>query len=167
MLIIFSGLPGTGKTTLSKQVAQQLKAFYLRIDTIEQALQEVTEHDLIGPEGYEISYAIARDNLRLGNRVIADSVNPISLTRQAWRQVAQDTNSKFVEIELICSDKSAHQQRIESRTSDIIGFKLPTWDDVINRDYEPWAPSIKVVDTAKYSIEQSVQLILNYILSVH
>ncbi|HAU1975266.1 TPA: AAA family ATPase, partial [Legionella pneumophila] len=32
MLIIFGGLPGTGKTTISKQIAKQLNAVYLRID---------------------------------------------------------------------------------------------------------------------------------------
>jgi predicted kinase len=35
MLIIFGGLPGTGKTTISKEVAKRLKAVYLRVDTIE------------------------------------------------------------------------------------------------------------------------------------
>jgi len=39
-LFIFSGLPGTGKTTLSRQLAQHVGAAYLRIDTIEQALRD-------------------------------------------------------------------------------------------------------------------------------
>ncbi len=34
-LYIFSGLPGAGKTTLAKQLANQVGAFYLRIDTVE------------------------------------------------------------------------------------------------------------------------------------
>ena len=39
MLVVFGGLPGTGKTTLARQVADRLGATYLRIDTIEQALR--------------------------------------------------------------------------------------------------------------------------------
>lgn len=39
MLIIFGGLPGTGKTTISKEVAKRLKAVYLRMDTIEQTFK--------------------------------------------------------------------------------------------------------------------------------
>ena len=35
MLIVFGGLPGTGKTTLSRLVAQDLSATWLRIDVIE------------------------------------------------------------------------------------------------------------------------------------
>ena len=40
ILIIFGGLPGTGKTTLARALAEQLGAVFLRIDTIEQALRQ-------------------------------------------------------------------------------------------------------------------------------
>ena len=38
MLIIFAGLPGTGKTTLATEIARRIQATYLRIDSIEQAM---------------------------------------------------------------------------------------------------------------------------------
>ena len=38
-LVVFSGLPGTGKTTVAKALAATLGAVYLRIDTIEQAMK--------------------------------------------------------------------------------------------------------------------------------
>ena len=40
MLIIFSGLPGSGKSTIARALAKRLGAVYLRIDTIEQAIRE-------------------------------------------------------------------------------------------------------------------------------
>ncbi len=40
MLIIFGGLPATGKTTIAKELARQIGATYLRIDTIEQAIRD-------------------------------------------------------------------------------------------------------------------------------
>jgi len=39
MLIVFAGLPGTGKTTLARALSQAVQASCLRIDTIEQALR--------------------------------------------------------------------------------------------------------------------------------
>ncbi len=39
MLIVFSGLPGTGKTTIANDLAATTGAVYLRIDTIEQAIR--------------------------------------------------------------------------------------------------------------------------------
>ena len=40
MLIILGGLPGTGKTTIARELARQLGAEHLRIDSIEQAIRE-------------------------------------------------------------------------------------------------------------------------------
>ena len=42
MLIIFGGLPSTGKTMIATELAGQLGAVYLRIDSIEQALRHAT-----------------------------------------------------------------------------------------------------------------------------
>ena len=53
-LIVFGGLPGTGKTTISRALAKKLGAFYLRIDTIEQAANAVGV-EKIGPAGYVVA----------------------------------------------------------------------------------------------------------------
>nr|WP_256252931.1 AAA family ATPase [Paenibacillus sp. UNC496MF] len=37
MLYLFSGLPGTGKSTLSSALARALGAVYLRVDVVEHA----------------------------------------------------------------------------------------------------------------------------------
>ncbi len=41
MLIALGGLPGTGKTTIARELARQLGAVHLRIDSIEQALRDM------------------------------------------------------------------------------------------------------------------------------
>ena len=87
--------------------------------------------------------------------MIADSVNPIEVTRAAWRDVAQRAGTRHVEIEIVCSDQSEHRSRVESRTADIAGHRLPTWQQVCDREYEPWAAGI-VIDTAGQPIEASL-----------
>ncbi len=154
MLYSVGGLPGTGKSTLSAALALYCKAFYIRIDTIEQSMRNCGL-TVDGPAGYMAAYALALDNLRLGNSVVADSVNPLEITRRAWLDVAREANVHCVEIEIICSDRTEHRRRIESRKSDIPGLELPDWEKVMDREYEPWSRRPLVVDTAGKTIDQS------------
>lgn len=160
MLIIFAGLPGVGKTTIARELARKLGAVYLRIDSIEQALRD--SGGVIGPmndSGYRIAYTLAADNLRLGGTVVADSVNPLRITREAWREVARAAGVESVEIEVKCSDSDEHRRRVESRASDIQGQEFPTWAEVMAREYETWDRERIEIDTNHLSVEKSVTLI--------
>lgn len=166
MLIIFSGLPGTGKTSIARELAIKFKAAFLRIDTLEQALIDsglVKKGDDIGPAGYMIAQALAADNLRLGLSVVTDPVNPLALTRDAWRDTAINCGVQYLEIEVVCSNQTEHRKRIENRRSDIPGLQLPTWAEVTKREYHPWNRGHLVVDSAELSIEQSVDFILGHL----
>ena len=157
MLIIFGGLPGAGKTTIARDLAQQIDATHVRIDSIEQALRQsgvsVVAH------GYRIGYAVAEDNLRLGHTVVADSVNPLLITRVAWRDVANRAAVRAVEVEVICSDVAEHRRRVENRHADVEGLELPTWEEVLARDYQGWEGQHLVIDTARLTIGDAVAAI--------
>jgi len=160
VLIVFGGLPGAGKTVIARTLARQIDAVYVRIDSIEQALRESgVIKDALNDAGYRAAYAIAEDNLRLGRTVIADCVNPLQLTRDAWVAVAERAGASAVEIEITCSDANEHRRRVESRASDVPGLRLPTWDEVIFREYHPWDREHLVIDTAVLTPEQSVATI--------
>ena len=160
MLIIFGGLPGTGKTTIARELARQIAAVHLRIDSIEQAIVDYGALSRpLNDAGYRVGYAVAEDNLRVGRTVIADSVNPIQLTRDAWIAVAIRAEVMAVEIEITCSDINKHRHRVETRVTDIRGSKLPTWQEVVLRDYNPWQRDRVLIDTAHTSVERSVKLI--------
>ena len=87
-----------------------------------------------------------------------DSVNPIGITRKAWRDVAAQAKVSFVEVELICSNREEHRNRIESRQSDIPGHRVPSWDEVLEceRDYEQWTTEHIVLDTAGQTADESI-----------
>ena len=162
MLIILGGLPGTGKTTLARRLARSVRALHLRIDTIEQALLEAEPEPgsrparFVGPAGYLVAYEVARDNLLLGLTVVADSVNPLPVTRAAWRAVATDAGVPAVEIELICSDPVEHRRRVESRAATGGRNALSSWREVVDRDYAEWDRERVVIDTARLSVEQAL-----------
>lgn len=154
IIFIFSGLPATGKSTLAKLIAKKYNAIYLRIDTIEQGLRDLCNFDVQG-EGYRLSYRITSDNLKLGNNVVSDSCNPIHLTRKEWEDIAKENNSLFINIEIICSDKEIHRNRAEARKNEVKNLRLPTWEEIENREYHPWKDKRIIIDTANKSIDKS------------
>jgi predicted kinase len=157
MLIAFAGLPGTGKTTLARAIAEERRATYLRVDTIEQILRDsgVLAGD-VGPAGYMVAYALASANLRLGQDVVADTVNPLAITRDGWRNAARAAGVAIVEVEVICSDAAEHRRRVETRTVDVPGLVPPRWEAVVARDYEAWDRPRVVIDTAQRSVADAL-----------
>ena len=96
MLIVFGGLPGTGKTTIARELARQIGAVHLRIDSIEQALRDCGAKvgNSMDEAGYRVACAVAADNLSIGRTVIADSVNPLPVTRNAWLEIGKCSREK-------------------------------------------------------------------------
>ena len=120
MLIILGGLPGVGKSTIGKKLAHKIGAVYLHIDSIEQAIKDAAQYNSqnkteVVAEGYMVAYSIARDNLEIGLTVIADSVNPIEITRSDYRRIAKEANLPYFEVEIVCSDIKTHKERIATR----------------------------------------------------
>lgn len=161
MLIIFSGLPGSGKSTIAQSLAKQLNTLYLRIDTIEQAIRKVDEDKReMRPAGHFVAYFLARENLQLGATVIADSVNPLALTRDAYREIALSTGTGYLEIEIICSDIIEHRKRVETRVSEVKELTLPDWIQVTDLVYEPWNREHLVLDSYSLSSDECASRII-------
>jgi predicted kinase len=117
-LIVFSGLPGMGKTTVPKALAARPRAVYLRIDTIVQAMKSARA-ERMGPAGYAVANALAADNRLLGRSMVADCVNPVREIRLGWSKVAAQASASLVHIQLICSDSAEHGHRVERRSAHI------------------------------------------------
>jgi len=154
LLIVFAGLPATGKTTLARGLARRLGATHLRIDTIEQSLKAAGL--AVDGNGYKIANALAADNLMLGRTVIADCVNPVLASRNGLRETVSRCSARLAEIEIICRDVVEHRRRVESRITDIEGLILPTWDEITSETYEPWDREHFVLDTAGAAINRLV-----------
>ena len=165
MLIVIGGLPATGKTTLARLLAARTGGVHLRIDTIEQAIVRsgLARHP-VGPVGYVVGYALAEEQLRQGHTVIAESVNPLALTRDAWRDAAVRAGVPVLEAEVVCSDPDEHRRRAHSRAVDIPDLPLPDWEQIVGREYEPWNREHLVVDTAGQRPEDSLAGLVGAVL---
>jgi predicted kinase len=160
MLTVIGGLPATGKTTICAALARATRASYLRVDTIETTIVRTTEltHP-VGVVGYVVALSLATEQLRLGLDVIAECVNPLKATRDAWLGVAGEAGVGLLEVELVCSDVSAHRHRVATREVDIPDLPLPSWEKIQAREYEPWDRDHLVVDTAAVDVNSAVATI--------
>jgi predicted kinase len=159
ILIVFSGLPAAGKSTIARALARSIGAVWLRIDSIEGAIQTtLLARDDIEDAGYRIAHGVADDNLRLGLSVIADCVNGWSMTRNAWRDVGLQAGARVVEVEVRCGDADEHRRRAEARLGEA-GHPSPhpSWTKIIGRDYHAWDRERIVIDTAYRSAEDCLQ----------
>jgi len=164
MLIVFGGLPGSGKTTLSAAVARRLGAAYLRVDTVESAMWDcgIDRSQPTGLAAYGVAQAIAAANLHLGTAVVADAVNAVEAARAGWRGVATAAGVPLRVVEVVCSDQVEHRRRVEAREPEPGQRFVPTWAQVQAREWEPWAERRLTVDTVTPS-DQLVERILAYV----
>jgi len=144
-----------------------LGAVHVRVDTIEQAMVRsgLARHP-VGPAGYVVGYALAEEHLRQGLSVIAESVNPLGITRDAWPDAGLRAGAPVVEVEVICSDAAEHRRRVGSRSVGIPDLPLPDWQQVVKREYEPWDCKHIVVDTSGAAPGESMDGLLSAVLSV-
>ncbi len=148
-LLVLSGPPGVGKTTLARLLARELRLAHVRIDTLEQGLRDVAGAE-VHDEGHRLGQRVAADRLRCGVGVVADACNPVEEARAGWVELAGSLGVLCVGVELRCGDADDHRRRVETRRSDIPGLRLPGREAVQKRmgSAEPWLDAKIRVDTA-------------------
>ena len=146
MLILLSGLPGVGKSSLARASCAGGRAVHLRIDAIEaavmaSALRPAADHpDSLGDVGYRVAAAQAEELSAGGHVVLGDAANAVPEARAAWGPAA-------LVVEVICSDPAAHEARIRRRHAEEPG--TPDWEAVRARRWEPWDRPVLRLDTAR------------------
>jgi predicted kinase len=163
-LVVFAGMPGVGKTTVAREVAARLHATFLRIDTIEAAIQSTLTPFVGNPVGYVVAGRVAVDQLRAGGTVVADAVNGVEVARQGWVDVARECSVALAFVEVTCSDVGEHRRRVETRTSEMPGHGVPTWDQVQSRQWQPFTQDRLVIDNVGDS-SVSVLRVLDWLSS--
>lgn len=154
MLIAMAGLPASGKSALARAISDRLKYPVIAVDSIEAAMWRSGIGGPTRPEvptgvsSFVIAEALAQDILRLGIGVIIDAVNDSEPARRRWVELAARHGYALRFVEVVCSDPELHRRRLETRVRDIDGYIEPSWQDVLNRRYEPFAGRHLTVDTA-------------------
>ena len=169
-LIIFTGLPGAGKSTIAEAVARQLGIPVYAKDWLEATLKrcELQPKDESSPNlgyaGYELLTVLAERQLKLGQSVILDSVASIERIRQQWQDLAAAYNADWSVIECICSDETEHRNRLSKRQRNIPGWHELEWAEVerVRSYYAPWNEERLIIDSMD-SIEANCVNVIQYI----
>ena len=166
VLVVVSGLPGSGKSSVAEALGRRLSAPVLSVDPIEAAMWRcgIAPSFETGVAAYEVVAVLAEQQLRLGLNAIADSVSSLEIARDMWRQAARRAESSVEVIEVICSNVEAHRNRLAGRQRTIDGFPEPSWQDVLARrgEWEPWAEERLVLDSMQ-PLDDNVGLAIEYL----
>ena len=160
-MIVFSGLPGTGKSMLAETIAKDMSIPVFAKDWLEASLLKsglaptIAEKPL-GFAGYDLLTTLAERQLMLGQSVILDSVASTETIRNTWRQLAKQFNSEWHVIECLCSDEFLHRSRLKIRRRNIPGWHELTWSDVesVKQRYAPWEEERLTLDMV-YPFEEN------------
>jgi predicted kinase len=168
-LVVFSGLPGTGKSELAEFVGRELRIPVFAKDWIEATLLRCelapTNQDKpLGSAGYQLLTVLAERQLMLGQSVILDSVASTQSIRSTWRALAEKYNAKWLVIECVCSDEKVHRARLSTRQRGIPGWYELDWSEVelVKDYYHPWDEDRLILD-AMQPLEKNLELGFDYL----
>lgn len=168
-LIVFSGLPGTGKSVLAEAVGRELGIPVFAKDWLEATMVRcefvpANESRPLGSVSYELLTVLAERQLVLGQSVILDSVTSTESIRSTWKHLAGKYEAKWRVIECICSDESIHRARLETRQRGIPGWHELDWSEVarVNSYYFPWREDRLVLDAVQ-PLHENIQACLQWL----
>lgn len=163
-LILFAGMPGSGKTTLARMLARELNIPVFAKDRIQRVLRDHNLADASSGDGYYIILDMADEQLSLGLSVILDATFPLDHFRTVASEIAARYSANFAAIYCTCSDDTVWRERMTHRVQYVPGWKPVGWDDVVRmRDYyQPWNDNALVVDSL-YLPEENFPKVLEYV----
>lgn len=165
-LIVMSGLPGSGKSTIAEHIASKLSIAVLSVDPIESAILKsgIQRSFTTGLAAYLVAETLAEEQLKLGNTVIVDAVNAEEEGKQTWLNVSRKQGVPLLVIECENSNLELHQKRVLARRRSLHGIPEVSWNDVEDRrkKFTNWNVSTLKIDTSK-SFSHNVERILLYI----
>lgn len=169
LLVVFSGLPGTGESTLAGAAAHTLHIPVFAKDWLEATLMRCGLTGLpngkpLGYAGYELLTTLAERQLQLGQSVILDSVASTVSIRQQWRELAERYEATWRVVECVCSDEALHRARLATRQRGIPGWHELTWAEVerVRTYYAPWGEERLVLDMTR-PLSNNISIVLDYL----
>jgi len=164
-LVIFSGLPGTGKSTLADKLAYELRWPLLRIDDV---MGEVPENPDVAfwDSKVAILLSLTETQLELGLSVIVDSVF-MNMDRNHAQELARKYQARFRPIFVFVSDENVWKERVTTRYKESNNNNVATWEQIQRQrgHFRKWEPDTAIFVDTLNSVQKSYADVLRFVMN--
>jgi predicted kinase len=162
-LVIFSGLPGTGKSTLANRLARDLRWPLLRIDDVVGDIPNNAGIDFWDSQ-VAILLGLAEAQLELGIDVIVDSVF-MNKDRYHAEAIAREQNALFRPIHTFMSDEQAWEERVTRRVMELNNPAVSTWEEIQHQrqHFRTWQPNTALFVDGAEPVDQNYAAMLHFV----
>jgi len=163
-LVIFSGLPGTGKSTLADELARELRWPLLGIDDV---IGEVPENPNVAfwDSKVAVLLGLTETQLALGLNVIVDSVF-MHTDRNHAQEIARKYQARFLPIYVFVPDDEVWKERVTTRYQASKKNNIATWEQIQHQrgHFRAWEPETALFINSLDSFDRNYEAVLNFVM---
>jgi predicted kinase len=161
---MFSGLPGTGKSTLADRLARRLRWPLLSLDDV---IGEVPADP--GIEFWDSKVAIlltlVERQLTLGLDLIVDSVF-MNTDRHHAQEIARRNGARLAPVYVFISDDKVWEARVRMRFGAAQPQKVASWEEAVHlrQRFAHWQPGTALFIDSLDHIDRNFELVLDFVI---